>query len=54
MTTLVFTYLGAWLFMGAYVLRLVVDHRRLIRRIAEIDGEVEATPHEPVRGKRVA
>jgi hypothetical protein len=54
MTTLVFTYLGAWLFIGAYVLRLVIDDHRLIRRNAEMDGDVEITKHKHVRGKRVA
>jgi hypothetical protein len=54
MTTLVFTYLVAWLFIGGYVLRLAIDHHRLIRRMAEIDGDVEATPHELARGKHVA
>jgi hypothetical protein len=54
MTTLVFTFLGAWLFMGAYVLRLIIDHHRLIRRKTEMDGDVEITKHKHVRGKRVA
>jgi hypothetical protein len=54
MTTLVFAYLGAWLSIGAYVRRLIVDDRRLIRRIAKIDVDVETTPHKPVRDKRVA
>jgi hypothetical protein len=54
MTTLVFTYLSAWVVIGAYVLRLMINDRRLIRRIVEIDSDVESTPHKQVRGKRVA
>jgi CcmD family protein len=54
MTILIVSYLVAWASIGVYVLRLIVNDRRLMRRIVEIDGVGETTPHKPVYGKRVA
>jgi CcmD family protein len=54
MTTLVLTYLVTWASIGAYVLRLIMGNRRLIRRIGELNGVIETTPNEPVRQKCVA
>jgi hypothetical protein len=54
MTTLVVTYVVAWVGIGAYGVRLILRERLLIRRLDSLNPSIESDPHHQTRVKRAA
>jgi CcmD family protein len=46
MTTLIATYVVAWLGIGAYAARLIVGNRRLVRRLGELEDFAKPSSHD--------
>jgi hypothetical protein len=54
MTTLIATYVVAWVGISAYAARLVVGNRRLFRRLNELEGKIKLSSRDLVGAQAAA